>query len=177
MFYVDAKGVPHIDEPTLVASVTRVGGPTYAIGGFNQPHVNKDAIGLYTEPGRTSPGPARRRRATHVRQVVVRGGVVRSNRTRLAAGDPVRGRLLIGKGNGADRLRNLKVGQRVRVSWALDQGPVQAASGSEQILSNGRVVASTSRESCTLAPRSASTRTATSCTSSWSTGGPSRAAA
>jgi exopolysaccharide biosynthesis protein len=88
-----------------------------------------------------------------VRQVVVRAGVVRSNRTRLAAGDPIRGRLLIGKGNGADRLRKLKVGQKVRIAWALDRGPVRAAvSGSEQILRDGKVVAATSRE---LHPRTA----------------------
>jgi hypothetical protein len=152
-FYVDAKGVPHIGEPALVASVTRVGGPTYAIGGFNQPHVNKDAIGLYTGAWGTSPGRRVVDGASHVRQVVVRGGVVRSNRTRLAAGEPIRGRLLIGKGNGADRLRTLKVGQKDRVAWALDQGPVPAAvSGSEQILRDGKVVASTSRE---LHPRTA----------------------
>ena len=121
-FYVDAEGAPHIDEPVLVATVTRTGGPTYAIGGFNQPHVNTDAIGLYTAAWGTSPGRRVVDGASHVRQVVVRGGVVRSNSTRLAAGDPIRGRLLVGRGNGADRLRTLKVGQRVQVAWALDKG-------------------------------------------------------
>jgi hypothetical protein len=152
-FFLDQKGVPRSGQPTLVASVTRVGGATYPIGAFNQPHVNVDAIGLYTAAWGTSPGRRVVDGASHVRQVVVRGGVVRSNRTRLPAGRKIDGSLLIGRGNGADRLRKLKVGQRVRIATALDQGAVKAAvSGSEQILRDGKVIASTSRE---LHPRTA----------------------
>ena len=100
-FLIDRKGNPDVVQDRLVARVARRGGPAIAITNFNSPTVARGGIGLYTPSWGTAPGKRVAQPRHRVRQVVVHGGVVRSNRPRLSAGTPIHGDLLIGRDHGA----------------------------------------------------------------------------
>ena len=149
-----------IEQVHLVGSVVRGKRRVVSLGGYDVPHVERGQVNLYDRAWGATPGRAVLDGATHVRQVVVAGGVVRSNR---AATGPTRltDQVLLGRGRGADALRTLKVGQRVRIHRGLDDRQAAAVvGGSEQILRAGRVVtpASTATHPRTMAAVSADHR-------------------
>jgi exopolysaccharide biosynthesis protein len=84
--------------------------------------------------------------------VVVRGGVVRSNRRTLASGTLITGEMLVGRGRGARVLRGLRVGRRVRVQSGLSPAVRVAVSGSVQLLRGGQL---TTGDNTQLHPRTA----------------------
>lgn len=141
-FWIDGSGVPQIGEQRLVASIPQR--PAWQIAHFNSPTVFPDQIGVYTPDWGTTLGArVTDGRTRRVREVVVRGGIVRSNRTRLSKGVDITGRVFIGRGRGADRLSRLKVGSRVGLRWKLSNGPVRmAVSGSDQLLRGGALTVS-----------------------------------
>ena len=75
-----------------------------------------------------------------------------SNRARLSKGRLITGRVLIGRGEGADRLSRLRRGQRVRLAWGFGRAPQFAVGGSEVLLRSGDVLATDDVE---LHPRTA----------------------
>jgi hypothetical protein len=140
---------PRIGVTQVWARVARR--PALQFGGVNIPTVPPDRIVLYTPrwgeaAGRSVVGDAPPDR-TH--QVVVRDGRVVSSSRTLTSGHPVRGRLLVGRGTGAEQLRGLKLGTRVRISYGVKpirtpQGsvvPRVAIGGNLQLVRDGVVVA------------------------------------
>jgi hypothetical protein len=136
--------------------------PGIRITGMNTPHVPPGGIGLYTPTwgqaaGRSVVDGAPQHRT---RQVVVRNGRVRSNSRVLTTGHSVVGHLLVGRGEGATRLRRLKVGTRANITYGVvpvstPRGavvPRMAVGGSVQLVRGGAVVATDDTE---LHPRTA----------------------
>lgn len=139
-FWIGADETPHIGQRRLLASIEQH--PRWRIAHLNSPTVWAGQIGVYTPAWGTLVGTRvvdRQRRG--VRQVVIRHGRVRSNSTTLTSGQPVRGLVLIGRGRGAERLRQLRVGSRADVTWRFAGDPVAMISGSEVVLQDGKVLA------------------------------------
>ena len=138
-FLIDSAGVPRVMEDRVYARIVPQGGATMTISNFNSPVVAQDGIGLYTSTwGRTS-GRSVVDGTRSVRQVVVRGGVVRSNSTTLSSGATISGALLVGRGDGARRLQGLRVGRRVRIEKSMSLDARVAVGGSVQLI-RGRAV-------------------------------------
>ncbi len=151
-FVIDSRGRARVLQDRLAARLVRPRKPALGIHNLNSPVVRHNGIGLYTAGwGRTS-GKRVVERAGRVRQVVVRNGVVRSNRTRLSARTAIRGDLLVGRGDGAARLATLRVGQRVRIEKRLSVPARVAVGGSVQLLRGG---ARTTHQNTELHPRTA----------------------
>jgi hypothetical protein len=151
-FLIDRKGNPYVLPDRLVAKVVRRGEPAIPLTNLNSPTVTRGGIGLYTPSWGNAPGRRVANRATVVRQVVVRGGIVRSNRPTLSSGTPIYGDLLIGRDHGAVALQELRVGERVNVQRSLTIPARVAVSGSVQLLHSGRVTTKDNKE---LHPRTA----------------------
>ena len=130
-----------IGERPVVATIQERRG--IVITNVNSPQVRPDGVGLYTGRWGTAPGYAVTDGAPrrNLRQVVVRNGRVVSNTQALSVGTRIRGRLLVGRGAGADDLRTkLPAGTRASVSVSVDGTPRIAISGSEQLLDEGLVL-------------------------------------
>lgn len=151
-FTIDRKEVPRINRQRLVASVAQH--PSWEIAHFNSPTVFPDRIGVYTPKwGRTLGDRVTDGRNAHVREVMVRGGRVVYNTSELSNGRRIRGRVLIGRGAGAQRLAKLRVGSQVGVRWQLGGGNKRVAiSGNQQLLRNREELV---RDDVTLHPRTA----------------------
>nr|WP_246416150.1 phosphodiester glycosidase family protein [Nocardioides luti] len=135
-FYLDAAGVPQIGEITLTTRMAQH--PRLPITNLNSPFVRPGGIGVYTRRwGRAAGYEVTDGRRTHVRAVQVRGGVVRSTSTTLTHGRPVRGTLLVGRGEGARQLRRLQPGDPVTLTHALDPDPQVAITGSTILVDEG----------------------------------------
>lgn len=138
---VSGKGRARIASTHLRASVQKQGGTKIPVSNLNSPAVRAHGIGLYNSLwGATS----RKRVVTgrkNVRQVRIRGGRVRENSRRLGAGPIGKGvTILVGVGKGAQRLSNLKKGNRVAVTYGLDNPARVALSGNTVILKDGKVL-------------------------------------
>lgn len=150
-FWLGADGTPHVGHLQLVASVEQH--PRLRITDFNAPTVDPGGIGAYRPawgwtPGTRVTGGQRK----NVREVVVRGGRVRSNSPRLSRGERIRGLVLIGRGDGAKALSRLRRGSRVSVSWRLPQTAPVAIGGSVILLRDG---ADNTRDDLEMHPRTA----------------------
>ncbi|NPC97464.1 phosphodiester glycosidase family protein [Nocardioides sp. zg-DK7169] len=136
-FYLDARGVPRIGTVPLRARIPQR--PAWAVTNVNSPRVAAGGIGVYTPAW----GPTSGHRVTggqrrNVRVVELRQGRVVANRTVLSANQPIRGRLLVGRGAGAKRLATLRPGQRIDVRWHLAGRPRLAIGGNKVLLQGGR---------------------------------------
>ncbi len=151
-FVVGTDDVPRVTQDRLVARLVRRGRAPRRISNLNSPNVQANSIGLYTSAWGAAPGRRVVGDATRVRQVVIRGNRVRSNRTRLDSGSEIQGYLLIGRGRGAAVLKSLRLRQRVRVLRSLSVPARAAVSGSVQLLRGGALTTSDNRE---LHPRTA----------------------
>lgn len=150
-FYQAAGGGYHVGTLTFRGRIAQH--PTWPVTGLNLPHARSNAITIYTPVWGDASGRAVvDRRRTPVREVHVRGGVVRQNTHTLRKGHRFRGSLLIGLGRGARLLRTLGVGSRIGLSWGLDPKPRMAVTGSQVLVRGGRVVATSDHE---RAPRTA----------------------
>ncbi|HQR27653.1 MAG TPA: phosphodiester glycosidase family protein [Nocardioides sp.] len=150
-FSIGADGTPRIGTLAMTGSVAER--PRVPLTNVNSPTVRPGGVGVYTRGWGTTAG----RRVTdgqrrHVREVVVRRGVVRSNEPVLSQGQPVTGLVLVGRGAGADALARMRVGTRATITWGLEGAPAVAISGSTIVLSDGVVTARDDRE---LHPRTA----------------------
>jgi len=151
-FLIDSAGTPRVISDPLYARIVPRGGPSRTITNFNSPVVAPNGIGLYTSAWGLTTGRRVVDGARRVRQVVIRDGVVRSNGTTLSPGYTIRGSVLIGRGDGGGRLRDLKVGRRVRIEKALGTGARMAVGGSVQLIRGGKVL---TRDNGELHPRTA----------------------
>jgi hypothetical protein len=150
-FWEDRAGRFHVGPLSFVARV--VGHPHWPVTGLNSPHLAAHGIGIYTSRFGNAAGlRVVDGNRGNVRQVVVRGGVVRSTSTTLSHGDPIRGVLLVGRGAGADDLATLEVGQSLDVTWRVRERPQVALSGGEILLQDGAVA---SHSDHLVAPRTA----------------------
>ena len=139
-FLIDSAGTARVMTDPLYARVVPRGGGSMTITNFNSPAVAPNGIGLYTAAwGRTS-GRSVVDGARRVRQVVIRDGVVRSNSTTLSRGATITGSVLVGRGDGGGRLRDLRVGRRVRIEKALGTGARMAVGGSVQLIRSRTVL-------------------------------------
>ncbi len=151
-FLIDTRGTARVTQDQLVAKLVRPGRTAIGISNFNSPTVTPGGIGLYTSAWGRTLGKRVVDGARRVRQVVVRGGKVRSNRATLSSGTTITGDLLVGRDDATSALRRLRVGQRVRVVRSLSVPARVAVSGSVQLLRNGAYTTSDNRE---LHPRTA----------------------
>lgn len=150
-FYVTRAGRPRIGTVTVRTVIRQR--PDLVIGTVNSPRVDPQGIGLYTPrwgatAGNTVIGGPQKRR----RMVLVQQGRVVQTSTRLPYRQRFEGHLLIGRGDGADRLAELEVGDRLTLRTETVGDPLLAITGSEQILDDSRVLA---RDDRVLHPRTA----------------------
>jgi hypothetical protein len=151
-FVIDSRGVPQVVKDVLVSRIVRSGKAAIGVSNFNSPSIPVGGIGDYTSAWGRAPGRRVVEGATAVREVKVRGGVVRYNRKSLSSGSVISGDLLVGRGAGAPALRSLAVGQRVQIQRALSVPAQVAVSGSVQLLHNGQPTTTDNGE---LHPRTA----------------------
>ncbi|WP_340536779.1 phosphodiester glycosidase family protein [Nocardioides sp. GXZ039] len=115
-FVIAGNGRPDIGRVEVVSRIRQH--PDIDIATLNAPNVPEDSIGLYTPAwgkaaGTRVTGDSRR---GGVRVVRIQGGRVVGKSTRLPKGAPIKGRILIGRGKGADALRALKLGSRATIT-------------------------------------------------------------
>ena len=136
--YEDSTGL-HVGDLPLAISVPEH--PSWPVSSLDTPHVRPGGIGVYTPVWGDADGPGVVDGDRHVREVRVRHGVVVANTRHLSRRGPVVGLVLVGRGAGADALRQARVGSPLRVRRHLDHDPVFAITGSQRLLDRGRVVA------------------------------------
>ena len=152
----------------------------WTVSGLNHPSVPSGQIGVFTHDwNRTSGNDVLPHGKHRAREVVLWKNRVVSNRPTLSDGRKIRknDRVLIGVGPAAAKLKKLKPGKKITLSKRIEGGqPTVAISGDRPCWSTASGPSSTTA-SPTRVRRSASTPTAASCSSSWSTGAPRSAAA
>ena len=150
-FWIDALGVPHIGD--LYADAVVRQRRDLDITTVNSPSVRPGEVGLYTSAW----GTLRKYRVVDgqrrgVRMVVVRRGLVVSNRSRFPGSLRVSDLVLVGRGSGAGRLARLRAGQRVTADVSLSEDVAMALTGDTFILRDGVRV---SKDDVELHPRTA----------------------
>lgn len=152
-FVIGADGTPAIRRsPTQTLVTAR---PKLRVNNVNSPRVLENGIGLYTSRWGRAPGfrALDGASARNVRQVVIRDGRVVSNTRTVWRDREIDGRLLLGRGGGADTLRRaLPVGTRTRVVVGTTDSPGVAISGNVELLRDGDVV---TRDDVEMHPRTA----------------------
>jgi hypothetical protein len=142
-FTLGRGNVAAVARTYLKASISRKGKPSIEVTDLNAPTVHPNGIGIYTSAwgavarSRVLPNSGPRR------EVVVRRGKVRANRKGLSAG-PIADNVLqlVGTGEGAKKLRRLKVGSRVAVEYGLNKAATRVAVGGNVVLlHDGKVLA------------------------------------
>ena len=150
-FYLARTGEPDMDELALRARVKEH--PDVSITNLNSPFVRPGGIGIYNERwGRTAGYRVTDGQRRHVRVVTVRDGRVRASGTRLRSDKRITGTMLIGRGDGANALRELKVGTRATIGYSLPERPQVAITGSKFLVKDGLINVVDDRE---MHPRTA----------------------
>ena len=150
-FYLDSQGHPDMGDLVLRARVAEH--PDLPVTNLNSPFVKPGGIGIYNSSwGRTAGYRVTDGQRKHVRVVTVRDGRVRSSGTRLKSDKGINGTLLIGRGDGADALRALKVGSPATVGYSLPERPQVAITGSRYLVKDGLINVVDDRE---MHPRTA----------------------
>ena len=150
-FFIGRKGRPGIDELPMKAQILHR--PRLSVTNLNSPFVTPGGIGLYTPRwGRTSGYAVTQGQRQRVRAVTVVDGRVATNRRKLSSGKQIRGLLLVGRGEGADLLRELPKGARIRPEWYLQGRPQMAITGNAFLVRDGIIKAVDDRE---MHPRTA----------------------
>lgn len=140
-FLIDVDGTPRIRQVNLVGSIKPRGLARIELSAKNAPRVPPGAVGVYTTGWGHMPGEAVVAGASVVRQVVIKRGVVVANRTTLSPPRvALKGKVLIGRGVGADALAPLVKGLKVRVRARLSMPVQMALSGGVALLNAGAIV-------------------------------------
>lgn len=134
-FTLDAENAAAIAQSYLRATIRPKGRTALTASNLNSPTVTANGIGIFTPAW----GSASRRGTVSAgatkREVLVRDGRVRANRTSVSTGPVAAGTLLLlGHGDGARRLAGLEVGTRVSVSYGLSDGATRVAVGGSHVL-------------------------------------------
>ncbi len=131
--FYQVNGSYRIGELPLVAKVKNR--PNVVITHVNSPQIDPHGLGVYTSQwGTTSGARVLPWGVKRTREVVIRGGKVRSNKRKLSTGTPIRGRVLVGTGRSVDQLKKLKVGKKIAVRFRLKGRPKMAISGDRPLL-------------------------------------------
>ncbi|WP_205471571.1 phosphodiester glycosidase family protein [Nocardioides sp. SYSU D00038] len=136
-FYLDHAGTPRIGTLAVRSRIRQH--PRIAIEHRNSPSVRMGGIGVYTQAW----GTLRDYRVTdgqrkRVRMVAVRNGRVLWNKVRFPRRLPVTGKVLVGRGKGADALRRLTRGKKVTILSRTDGSPQVAITGNQVLLRAGK---------------------------------------
>lgn len=150
-FLLDARGAPDVTKVPMQATYKQH--PRFKITNVNAPEVRPGGIGVYTK----SWGPTAGYRVTdgqrkRVRMVEIRNGRVVANSRTLTTGRAIKGKILIGRGNGARDLRRLKPGRKATVRAYLEGRPSVAITGNKFLVRDGVIEAEDDRE---MHPRTA----------------------
>ena len=149
-FYLTRKGRPQFGDVPLIGEIKQR--PQADVTNLNSHLVLPGGIGIYTDRWGSSPGYSVTQGQTkNVRQVVVRGGRVVSNRGKLTPGRKIDGLVLVGRGEGAKQLRKLRNGA-ARVTWQLKGRPRLVVTGSKLLVDDGKVAVTDDAE---MHPRTA----------------------
>ena len=150
-FYIDRGGRPGIGFLPINAKVLHH--PGLEVTNLNSPVVTAGGVGIYTHGwGRTTGYDVTQGQERDVREVWVEGGQVVRTAGKVKSGKPIDGLLLIGRGRGAEQLRNLRPGMRVRVGYGLAGRPQMAITGNHFLVHDGIIRAIDDR---VLHPRTA----------------------
>jgi Phosphodiester glycosidase len=150
-FFIRGDGIADIDFLYASARITQR--PDITIPTVNSPSVRQGGIGLYTERW----GVLRDYRVTDgqkskVRMIVVKNGVVTENKKWFPRYLDVKGKVLIGRDEGARTLRPLRPGTPLRIRARLDKRPQVAITGNVFLIRDGVKKAQDDRD---LHPRTA----------------------
>jgi hypothetical protein len=150
-FFISRNGRPDIGSLPMKASI--VDHPRIRVTNLNSPAVAQGGVGIYTRGwGRTTGTGMTNGQQKNVRAVWVVGGKVVKNRSHLQTGKDIPGLLLVGRGRGAERLKTLHRGTRVKVHYGLPAQPQMAITGSNYLVHDGIIRATDDR---VLHPRTA----------------------
>ncbi|GAA1794469.1 hypothetical protein GCM10009795_045030 [Nocardioides hankookensis] len=137
-FYLDHRGRPTIGELPLVLRVRKH--PEITLTQYNSPVVPSGGVGFYTPRwGLTSGYAVTQGQRKGVVAVWIKNHQVIRKTTKLKAGKPMRGSMLIGRGAGARQLKSLRIGSRVVVRARLQGGPRMAITGNHLLIKDGVV--------------------------------------
>jgi hypothetical protein len=137
-FWTDRAGTSRIGRMPLEASIAEF--PQLPLTNVNSPRARAGAIGVWTRQwGETAGYSITDGQRNDVRMVVVDGGMVVANTPDLTVGKPIGGIVLVGRGQGAAQLEQLRVGSTATVRWRLATRPVFAISGEKVLLRGGRI--------------------------------------
>ena len=139
-FYQASDGSYRIGTVALTARITQH--PSWPVTGLNLPHARRGSITVYSARwGRACGRCVVDSRHVAAREVRLRDGVVVRNTTHLLRRRPYDGLRLIGVGTAARLLKRATVGSTLTPRWVLDPQPQMAITGSQVLVSDGRVVA------------------------------------
>jgi hypothetical protein len=134
-FYM-SDGVASIANLPMKAKLVQE--PWMKIKHLNSPTIFDGEIGAYDHRwGDTSGYTVVDGQQEQVREVVIRGKHVVSSKPTLSEGVPVRGTVLIGRGEGARQLGVLKRGDKARITWSVRNDPDVAITGNKVLLLHG----------------------------------------
>ncbi len=150
-FFLTRSGQPDIDFLYADAVIKQY--PELDIQTVNSPTVRQGGIGLYTEKwGTLYDHRVVDGQKNHTRMVVVRNGKVTENTRRFPKKLDVKGKVLIGRDQGANSMRGLVPGTRLTVKATLDPKPRVAITGNVFLIRDGKKKAVDDRD---LHPRTA----------------------
>lgn len=140
-FWVDKAGHPHIGQVPFTGTIKHRRG-NLQVTNYNSPVLPKGGIGIYTGKWGKTSGRTVVNGHKRVRQVMIRKGRVVQNRFGVSSGKKIKGKMLVGQGRSAAKLKRLKKGDKVKLSWRLKGAkPAVAISGDRPLLTDGtRVV-------------------------------------
>lgn len=139
-FQLRPNGKPFIGDGQTVARLT---GRKIGLSNVNPPNVPQGGIALYTQQwGETMGARVTGGQRKNVREVLIRNGKVKYNRSTLSKGDPIRGRMLIARGKGPSRVlaRELPAGEKVDITRYIKGRPKLAIGGSTYLMLDGKIV-------------------------------------
>ncbi len=135
-FYLDAAGQPQIGPMATKTKLRQR--PRWPFSGLNAPTVAPNSIGLYTTDwGWTKGYSVTDGDTSQVREVVVVGGKIVSNKGALSKGRKVKGQVMVGRGSAAKLLKTLEVGRKATFKFRSKPGATMAVSGDRPLLLNG----------------------------------------
>jgi hypothetical protein len=150
-FYINRSGRAGIGDLPMHAAIRYH--PKLTITNLNSPFVTPGGIGVYTPAwGKTAGYRVTQGQTERVRAVTVVNGRIATTRGKLSSGQPIKGQLLIGRGDSATLLRKLPKGTPIKIDRWLEGRPQMAISGNHFLVHDGIIRAVDDRE---MHPRTA----------------------
>ncbi len=140
-FWVDAVGHPYIGQLPYKGKLKQH--PKLKFNNHNSPSIQANGIGVFDKFWGPTQGSSVTAGQKRVREVVVQGGIVRSNKTKVSEGYKIKGKglVFVARGTATKMLRKLKVGEKASLVESIAASPTVAISGDRPLLTNGvRVV-------------------------------------